>query len=71
VALERIRTVVETYDWQGIAEGLRPTISAGVAAWQPGETMNQVLSRAEDMLRDAKAAGRNCVRAATEVLPES
>lgn len=63
VALERIRAQVNQQEWENIVPGLRVTISAGVAAWKPGETLTQVLNRADEALHDAKQAGRNCVRA--------
>ncbi len=62
VALERLRNDVAQQDWQSIAPDLQLTISAGVAVWQPGETLTQVLNRADAALYQAKNAGRNCVR---------
>jgi diguanylate cyclase (GGDEF)-like protein len=62
VALERTRNRVIQHDWANIAPGLQLTISAGIAEWQPGETLLQVLNRADMALREAKSAGRNCVR---------
>jgi diguanylate cyclase (GGDEF)-like protein len=62
VALERTRNRVLQHDWANIAPGLQLTVSAGVAEWQPGETLLQVLNRADVALREAKDAGRNCVR---------
>jgi diguanylate cyclase len=62
VALERIRSQVMQYDWEVIAAGLHLTISVGIAAWRPGETLTQVLNRADAALYEAKDAGRNCVR---------
>jgi diguanylate cyclase (GGDEF)-like protein len=64
VALERIRHDVSQFDWEIIAPDLCLTVSAGVASWQAGETMDQVLKRAEATLQEAKTAGRNCVRVA-------
>jgi diguanylate cyclase (GGDEF)-like protein len=62
VALERLRNDVAQHDWPGIAPDLQLTISAGVAVWQPGETLTQVLNRADAALYQAKSDGRNCVR---------
>jgi diguanylate cyclase (GGDEF)-like protein len=43
---------------------LTPTISVGVATAQAGETAGTALiERADRALYEAKAAGRNCVRA--------
>jgi PleD family two-component response regulator len=35
-----------------------------VAQWIPGESMEQLLGRADQMLYQAKSDGRNCVRVA-------
>jgi diguanylate cyclase (GGDEF)-like protein len=64
VALERIRSQVMQHDWEAIAPGLRLTLSAGIAAWRPGETLSQVMNRADGALYEAKNSGRNCVRVA-------
>ncbi len=64
-AMDRMRELVERHDWQRVAPGLSLTVSAGVAAWRQGETVAQVLSRADTALYEAKDAGRNCVRIAT------
>jgi diguanylate cyclase (GGDEF)-like protein len=62
VALERIRHEVTQQDWESVVPGLHLTVSAGAAAWQPGETLINVLDRAEAALEEAKDAGYNCVR---------
>jgi diguanylate cyclase (GGDEF)-like protein len=67
VALERIRHEVAQQDWESIVPGMHLTISAGVAAWQPGEILISIIERAEAALDDAKNAGRNCVRVSTPV----
>jgi diguanylate cyclase len=64
IALERIRREIAQHDWTVIASDLQLTVSAGIAEWSPGETLNQVLGRAEAMLREAKDMGRGGVRAA-------
>ena len=46
-------------------KGLPVTASLGVAQWRPGETLAQVLNRADAALYQAKAAGRNTVRVAS------
>ena len=60
-ALERIRTAVQARDWSGIAPGLAQTVSAGVASFRKGDTVEQLLHRADQALYEAKRAGRNCV----------
>jgi PleD family two-component response regulator len=37
------------------------TVSAGVTGFRRGETVSQLLSRADSALYDAKHAGRDCV----------
>jgi diguanylate cyclase (GGDEF)-like protein len=74
LALERTRDRVMQHDWPNLAPGLRLTISAGIADWQPGETLLQVLNRADAALSEAKSAGRNCVRVSSvgpDAFPES
>jgi diguanylate cyclase (GGDEF)-like protein len=44
-----------------MAPGLRITVSAGVACWRKGETIEQLLHRADTALYEAKRAGRNRV----------
>ncbi len=62
VALERTRHLVAQHDWSSIAPDLQLTVSAGIAAWHPGDTLTVVMNRADEALYDAKHAGRNCVR---------
>jgi diguanylate cyclase (GGDEF)-like protein len=40
----------------------RVTASFGVAAYRPSDTIDTILLRADSMLYEAKAAGRNCVK---------
>ena len=60
-ALERIGAALAACDWQAIAPGLAVTQSVGVAGYRAGESVAQLLKRADDALYEAKAAGRNCV----------
>jgi diguanylate cyclase (GGDEF)-like protein len=57
--LERIRTELAGREWSAVAEGLRVTVSIGVTAYKRGETLEQVLSRADDALYEAKRLGRD------------
>jgi diguanylate cyclase (GGDEF)-like protein len=57
--LERIRVELAQRDWVAVAEGLRVTVSIGVAAFRRGETLEQMLSRADDALYEAKRLGRD------------
>lgn len=61
-AVERIRETVQAAAWSVVAPGLTLTVSAGVAGWNSGESIEQVLHRADNALYEAKGAGRNCAR---------
>ncbi|WP_169518298.1 GGDEF domain-containing protein [Solimonas variicoloris] len=56
---ERVRLAVAGADWQRLAPGLRVTVSIGVAAGKPGETVEQLVERADRAVYAAKQAGRN------------
>jgi diguanylate cyclase len=60
---DRLRQLAEEQPWHSVAPGLKVTVSAGVATRRPGETIAQLLGRADDALYAAKRAGRNCVQA--------
>jgi diguanylate cyclase (GGDEF)-like protein len=47
------------------------TASFGVAGYVPSDTVDTIIMRADNMLYEAKAAGRNCVRYADEVSGQS
>ena len=60
---EAIRAAVEGYDWESIAHDMTVTVSIGVCT-DPGtaaDTVEEVLSRADRKLYEAKRAGRNRV----------
>lgn len=56
---ERVRLAVAGADWQRLAPGLQVTVSIGVAAGKPGETVEQLVERADRAVYAAKQAGRN------------
>jgi diguanylate cyclase (GGDEF)-like protein len=59
IAAERVREAVEL---QGRADPkIAITVSAGVAAWRPGRSAEQVLEAADSMLYAAKRAGKDRV----------
>lgn len=65
---ERVRRAVEGADWQ---EGLKVTVSAGVASYpDDGENINELLQNADRALYEAKSGGRNQVRHACGLGPE-
>jgi diguanylate cyclase (GGDEF)-like protein len=61
-AVERIRTAVASRDWRPIVPDAPVTMSAGVAGFQKGEAMAQLLHRADQALYQAKHGGRNCTK---------
>ncbi len=62
---ERLRCAVEGIAITvGDGSAIRFTISAGVAQWKEGESVEQLIARADAALYKAKAAGRNRVHAA-------
>ncbi len=42
---------------------LKVTASIGISTFQPGDTLSSLIERADSALYQAKAEGRNCVRA--------
>ena len=58
-AAGRILAAIESCAWEDIAPGLKVTSSGGLAMARPEETVNQLLSRADHGLYEAKNAGRN------------
>lgn len=61
VALERVRQRIAEGGFTDLAPGLRPTFSAGLSTFVPGEPYADAIERADDALRRAKQNGRNRV----------
>ena len=59
---ERLRAAIAAKDWNATLPGLALTVSAGVACYRKGEATEQLISRADTALYEAKGAGRNQVR---------
>jgi len=57
--LERLRSIVAGLDWSAFSQGMRVTVSAGVATLKASETADTLLARADRGLYKAKAQGRN------------
>jgi diguanylate cyclase (GGDEF)-like protein len=58
---ERVRAAVEQA-FRGSSGGPKITLSAGVALFQPGDTAERLIGRADAALLVAKAQGKNAVR---------
>jgi diguanylate cyclase (GGDEF)-like protein len=59
--LERLRQQISSHDWPGIGKRLHVTVTIGAAAYRRGETIEQLLNRADVALYRGKAATRNIV----------
>ncbi|MOA21652.1 putative diguanylate cyclase YdaM [compost metagenome] len=55
---KKLRHTIEQYEFP---EACRVTASLGVSAWQPGDTVNILVGRADCALYLAKSNGRNRV----------
>ncbi len=58
-ACERIRQIVESFNWESVARGLHITLSFGVTLYQAGDTLKSLMDRADGALTLAKRNGRN------------
>ncbi|WP_157961450.1 GGDEF domain-containing protein [Microvirga flavescens] len=58
---ERIRALFETSGTEGLRGNSRTTASFGIAEYHPGETLQQLVNRADRLLYAAKNSGRNRV----------
>jgi diguanylate cyclase (GGDEF)-like protein len=58
-AAERIRAAVDSRDWSSAAPGLSVTVSVGITSFRKGDTIEQLLKRADNALYQAKRSGRN------------
>lgn len=59
VVAEKIRSQIETLKVEPLQ---RITVSVGVASYIKGESLKELIKRADNALYEAKASGRNCVR---------
>lgn len=66
VSLERVREAVEACGWHAIAPGLSVHLSAGIAEYALGDSLQTIVKRADDALYRAKHTGRNKVIAAAQ-----
>nr|WP_243270066.1 diguanylate cyclase [Thermanaerosceptrum fracticalcis] len=56
---EELRESLSKMDIPGVG---RINASFGVAGYCPGDTVDTLVNKADNMMYEAKAAGRNCVR---------
>jgi diguanylate cyclase (GGDEF)-like protein len=62
--LDRQRQIIAELDWSAFSQGMKVTISAGVATLAPNEVPEALLARADSALYAAKARGRNRIASA-------
>jgi diguanylate cyclase (GGDEF)-like protein len=62
--VDRLCTIIADLDWSAFSQGMRVTISAGVATLKPDESPDTFLARADNALYIAKARGRNRIASA-------
>jgi len=67
---ERIRAHAEADCASGACGEIRFTISTGLAAWKPGESLAELAARADAALYHAKRQGRNRIHTALDAAPE-
>jgi diguanylate cyclase (GGDEF)-like protein len=58
---ERIRKMISEISFPGLPEDFRVTISMGLTRYQPCETIDALLVRADDALYRAKGSGKNTI----------
>jgi len=58
---ERLRSEVEAIDFSAGGVRVTLTVSIGLAEWRAGESVDDLLKRADDSLYVAKSSGRNQV----------
>lgn len=63
-AADRVHRRIAQATFEELGAQLRITVSIGVTAYAPAEELASVLARVDHALYEAKAAGRNCTRAA-------
>jgi diguanylate cyclase (GGDEF)-like protein len=61
---ERLRRLVEGTTFPDLNPGLKLTVSIGITVYRLNEDISRTISRADEALYQAKAAGRNAVRLA-------
>jgi two-component system cell cycle response regulator len=67
-AAEYLRKSISNIIVPADTKAIKVTCSIGVTEWEPGDTVDSILRRADVALYEAKRSGRNCVIAADEFL---
>jgi diguanylate cyclase len=62
--VERLREALSAADWRAVAPDFRLTFSCGMASYRAGESIEELVKRADDALYRAKHEGRDCTRVA-------
>jgi diguanylate cyclase len=62
--VERIRGALAAADWSDIGPNLKVSVSCGMASVRAGDTLNELLARADQALYEAKRGGRDQLRVA-------
>lgn len=63
IKAERVRASIETLRFPDLPDTFNITVSIGIAEYQPGESTDDTLARADQALYNAKHGGRNRVMA--------
>ncbi len=71
MAVDRLRAVAAGFDWSAITPGRSVTFCTGLTTNAPAESAENMIKRAEDALRQAKAAGSDQVAQLEQALPDS
>lgn len=66
VLAEKIRSAVESSAFRYEETVIPVTVSLGLAACAEGDTLDQLIARADKALYEAKQKGRNLVRSAAQ-----
>jgi diguanylate cyclase (GGDEF)-like protein len=62
--VERIRSAISMADWSDLGAGLKVSVSCGITSVRPTDSLEAVLTRADQALYEAKRGGRDQLRVA-------